>query len=88
VAFETHPKKKKLLTVTASSLWSRSSAECPQKEAPTIDPLIRVERELKTAEEFFQLAKNANSPFMRAYCRRIAERYLCESKSLTENKSI
>jgi hypothetical protein len=42
-----------------------------------IDPLLcKVERELKTAEEFFELAKNANSPFMRDYCRRIAERYL------------
>ena len=37
-----------------------------------IDPLSKVERELKVAEEFFGLAKNANSPFMRAYCRRVA----------------
>jgi hypothetical protein len=40
-----------------------------------IDPLSKVERELKTAEEFFELAKNAASPFARAYCRRVAEPY-------------
>jgi hypothetical protein len=38
-----------------------------------IDPLSRAERELKTAEEFFELARNATSPFMRAYYRRVAE---------------
>ena len=36
----------------------------------------RLERELKAAEDFFELAKNASSPFMRAYYRRVAERYL------------
>ena len=41
-----------------------------------IDPLSRVGRELKAAEEFFELAKKASSPFMRAYYRRVAERYL------------
>jgi hypothetical protein len=41
-----------------------------------IDPLSKVGRELKAAEEFFELAKNASSPFMRAYYRRVAERYL------------
>jgi hypothetical protein len=41
--------------------------------APMMDPLNRVERELKTAEEFFELAKNAASPFARAYCRRVAD---------------
>ena len=36
----------------------------------------QVKRELKAAEDFFELAKNASSPFMRAYYRRVAERYL------------
>ena len=56
-----------------------------------IRPLNRVERELKTAEEFFELAKNAASPFMRAYCRRVAERYLSsqgELKSLQKHRAI
>ena len=47
-----------------------------------IDPLSRVGRELKAAEEFFELAKNANSPFMQAYCRRVAERYLSSQGEL------
>jgi hypothetical protein len=41
-----------------------------------IDPLSKVGRELKAAEGFFELAKNASSPFMRAYYRRVGERYL------------
>jgi hypothetical protein len=56
-----------------------------------IDPLIRVERELKTAEEFFELAKNAASPFVRAYCRHVAERYLSsegELKSLKKGRAM
>jgi hypothetical protein len=40
------------------------------------DPLSKVGRELKAAEEFFELAKKASSPFMRAHYRRVAERYL------------
>jgi hypothetical protein len=47
-----------------------------------IDPLTKVERELKVAEEFFGLAKNASSPFMQAYCRRVAERYLSSQGEL------
>jgi hypothetical protein len=47
-----------------------------------IDPLSRVGRELKAAEEFFELAKNASSPFMRAYYRRVAERYLSSQDEL------
>jgi hypothetical protein len=35
-----------------------------------------VGRELKAAEDFFELAKKASSPFMQAYYRRIGERYL------------
>ena len=56
-----------------------------------IDPLNRVERDLKTAEEFFELAKNGTSPFMRAYCRRVAERYLSsqgELKSLKKDRAM
>ena len=51
-----------------------------------IDPLSRVGRELKAAEEFFELAKNANSPFMRAYYRRVAERYLSSQGELKPAK--
>jgi hypothetical protein len=56
-----------------------------------IDPLSMVGRELKTAEEFFALAKNANSPFMREYYRRVAERYLSsqgELKSLKKERAM
>jgi hypothetical protein len=45
-----------------------------------IDPLSKVGRELKAAEEFFELAKNA--PFMQAYYRRVAERYLSSQGEL------
>jgi len=41
-----------------------------------IDPFNMRGRELKAAEDFFKLAKNASSPFMRAYYQRVAERYL------------
>ena len=47
-----------------------------------IDPLNRVGRELKAAEEFFELAKDAGSPFMRTYYRRVAERYLSSQGEL------
>jgi hypothetical protein len=40
-----------------------------------IDPSSKVERELKAAENFFELAKNASSPFLQAYYRRVAERF-------------
>jgi hypothetical protein len=59
--------------------------------APMIDPLSRVGRELKAAEEFFELAKDANSPFMRAYYRCVAERYLStrgELKSLKKDRAM
>jgi hypothetical protein len=58
---------------------------------PMIDPLSMVGRELKTAEEFFALAKNANSPFMREYYRRVGERYLSsqgELKSLKKERAM
>jgi hypothetical protein len=51
-----------------------------------IDPSSRLERELKAAEEFFELAKDATSPFMRAYCRRVAERYLSSEGELKSFK--
>jgi hypothetical protein len=47
-----------------------------------IDPLSRAGRDLKAAEEFFDLARTATSPFMRAYYRRIAERYLSSQGEL------
>jgi hypothetical protein len=48
-------------------------------------------RELKAAEDFFELAKHADSPFMRAYYRRVAERYLSshgELKSLKKESAM
>jgi hypothetical protein len=47
-----------------------------------IDPLSRAGRELKAAEEFFELAKNASSPFMQVYYRRVAERFLSSQGEL------
>ena len=54
-----------------------------------IDPSSTLGRALNTAEEFFAFAKNANSPFMREYYRRVAERYLSsegEFKSLKKDR--
>jgi len=53
-----------------------------------IDPLSRVGRELKAAEEFFELAKNASSPFMQAYYRRVAERYLSSQGELKRSSAV
>jgi hypothetical protein len=56
-----------------------------------IDPSSRLGRELKAAEDFFELAKSADSPFMRAYYRRVAERYLSsegELKSLKKDRAL
>jgi hypothetical protein len=47
-----------------------------------IDPSSKVGRELKAAEEFFELAKNANSPFVQTYYRRVAEPYLTSQGEL------
>jgi hypothetical protein len=52
-----------------------------------IDPLGKVERELKAAEGFFELAKKASSPFMQAYYRRVAERYLSSQGELKSAKA-
>ena len=52
------------------------------------DPSSPLARELKAAEEFFELAKGASSPFVREYYRRVAERYLSsegELKSLQKD---
>jgi hypothetical protein len=47
-----------------------------------IDPSSRLDRELKAADEFFALARTATSSFMRAYYRRIGERYLSSQGEL------
>ena len=47
-----------------------------------VDPLSKIGRELQAAEDFFALAKNAGSPFMQAYYRRVAERYLSSQGEL------
>jgi hypothetical protein len=52
-----------------------------------IDPLSKVGRELKAAEEFFELAKNASSPFVQAYYRRVGERYLSSQGELKSVKT-
>jgi hypothetical protein len=49
-----------------------------------IDLNSRHDRELKVAEEFFALARTAPSPFMRAYCQRVAERYLSPQGELKD----
>jgi hypothetical protein len=51
-----------------------------------IDPSSTLGRELKAAEDFFELAKYASSAFMRAYYRRIAERYLSSEGGLKSLK--
>jgi hypothetical protein len=51
-----------------------------------IDPSSKAGRDLKAAEEFFELAKNASSPFMRTYYRRVAERYLSSQGELKSMK--
>ena len=51
-----------------------------------IDPSSTLGRELKAAEDFFELAKSASSPFMRAYYHRVAERYLSSEGELKSPK--
>jgi hypothetical protein len=56
-----------------------------------IDPSSRLGRELKAAEDFFELAKGASNPFVRDYYRRVAERYLSshgELKPLKKDRAI
>jgi hypothetical protein len=66
---------------------AEGGAECPHWGAEMIDPSSKAGRDLKAAEEFFGLAKNASSPFMRAYYRRVAERYLSSQGELKSAKS-
>ena len=47
-----------------------------------IDPSSRAGRDLKAAEGFFELARGASSPFMRAYYQRVAQRYLSSEGEL------
>jgi hypothetical protein len=55
----------------------------PMGEGPhMIDPSSTLGRELKAAEDFFALANVATSPFMRAYYRCVAERYLSSEGEL------
>ena len=53
-----------------------------------IDPSSTVGRELKAAEDFFALANVATSPFMRAYYRRVAERYLSSEGELNRRRQL
>jgi hypothetical protein len=39
------------------------------------DPAKRAKRYQKVAEEYAELAKDASSPFLRAYYRRVADEY-------------
>jgi hypothetical protein len=47
-----------------------------------IDPSSEPGRDLKAAEDFFELAENASSPFLQAYYRRVGERYLSSQGEL------
>ena len=46
------------------------------------DPLSRADLALKAADEFFDLARKARTPFMRAYYERVALRYLSSQGEL------
>ena len=62
-----------------------------RRGAHMIDPSSTLGRELKAAEDCFELAKSASSPFLQAYYRRVAERYLSsqgELKSLKKDRAI
>jgi hypothetical protein len=61
----------------------------PWEGPQMIDPSSTLGRELKAAEDFFELAKSASSPFLQGYYRRVAERYLSsegELKSLKKDR--
>jgi hypothetical protein len=68
--------------VRGAFLSTQRGAVFPPGGASMIDPSSKVASDLKAAEEFFQLAKNASSPFMRAYYRRVGERYLSSQGEL------
>jgi hypothetical protein len=44
------------------------------------DPAKRAKRYEKVAEEYAELAKDASSPFLRAYYERIAEQYRMQAE--------
>ena len=46
------------------------------------DPLSRADLAAKAAEEFFDLARKATTPFMRTYYGRVALRYLLSEGEL------
>jgi hypothetical protein len=46
------------------------------------DPLSRADLALKAADEFFDLARKASTPFMRTYYERVALRYLLSEGEL------
>jgi hypothetical protein len=48
-----------------------------------MDPLSRADRNLKAADKYFDLARTASIPFMRAYYQRIAERYLSSEREFS-----
>jgi hypothetical protein len=47
-----------------------------------MDAMSRADHHLKEATKYFDLAKAASSPFMRAYYKRVAERYLSSQGEL------
>jgi hypothetical protein len=86
VACGPHPKAKKTRTPW-QPLFGRSTVlKTVHGGAPMIDPSSKVGRELKAAEDFFELAKNASSPFLQAYYRHVAERYLSSQGELKPAK--
>jgi hypothetical protein len=50
------------------------------------DPLSGIDRNVKSADEFFDLAKTATSPFMRAYYQRVVVRYLSSEGDSSEGE--
>jgi hypothetical protein len=51
-------------------------------------PLSSVDRNLNAADKFFDLARTTTSPFMRAYCQRVATRYLSTEGELRAPEQI
>jgi hypothetical protein len=47
-----------------------------------MDAMSRADHHLKEATKYFDLAKAASSPFLRAYYQRVAERYLSSQGEL------
>ena len=75
--------KQKKTSTSGQPLFGRGTVlKRAQGGCTMIDPLSRLGRELKAAEDFFELAKLASSPFLQAYYRRVAERYLSSQGEL------